>query len=284
MGHEHLRRREARVSQFASIDQGALRLQVRLPGPDQELMPGISWGRVDAFPTPAYWAYQVLARRILAPFKTHRLGRSLREEVVACLLGGYGLPAAVGNAAFDRLQRLGVLSGPASEELIYQHLCKPLLVNGRPVRYRFAKQKARYISSALNLLHHEEPRLQGGRALRDWLLKLPGIGPKTASWIARNWMDADDVAILDVHILKAGRLAGVFDASAKVERDYMLLEEQFLAFSHAMGLRPSELDAVIWAEMSASAATLQQLTERPDLRKRRTSQSKAHPMQARLID
>lgn len=272
------------MSQSASIDQGSLQLQVRLPEPDQELMPGVAWGRVDAFPTPAYWTYQVLARRILAPFKTHRLGRSLREEVVACLLGGYGLPAAVGNAAFDRLQHLGVLSGPASEELIYQHLCQPMLVNGRSVRYRFAKQKARYISAALNLLHHEDPPLQAGRALRDWLLRLPGIGPKTASWIARNWLDADDVAILDVHILKAGRLAGVFDASAKIERDYMELEEQFLAFSRALGLRPSELDAVIWAEMSASAATLRQLDERPSLRNRRTNQSEAHPMQARLID
>ncbi|MDZ3993341.1 hypothetical protein PspTeo4_24872 [Pseudomonas sp. Teo4] len=46
--------------------------------------------------------------------------------------------------------------------------------------------------------------LHSGRALRDWLLELPGIGYKTASWVARNWLDADDVAILDIHILRAG--------------------------------------------------------------------------------
>lgn len=279
------------MSQSASIYQGALQLQVQLPEADQELMPGVAWGRVDAFPTPAYWTYQVLARRVLSPFKSHRQGRTLCEEVVACLLGGYGLPAAVGNAAFERLQRLGVLSAPVSEAVIYEHLCEPLMINGRQVRYRFAKQKARYVSAAVNTLHAEEAPLQGGRALRDWLLQLPGVGPKTASWIARNWLDADDVAILDVHILRAGRLAGFFDASAKVERDYLELETRFLAFSQALGLRPSELDAVIWAEMSGSGATLRELGEEdaesvPSRRSKqgRARQREADPMQARLID
>lgn len=279
------------MSQSASIFHGALQLQVQLPEPEQELMPGVAWGRVDAFPTPAYWTYQVLARRMLSPFKTHRLGNSLCEEVVACLLGGYGLPATVGNAAFERLRHEGVLSASASEEVIYHHLCEPLAINGRQVRYRFAKQKARYVSGAVTILHSEEAPMQGGRALRDWLLKLSGVGPKTASWIARNWLDTDDVAILDIHILRAGRLAGIFDETAKVERDYMALESQFLAFSQALGLRPSELDAVIWAEMSASAATLRELTSvnvpvtKPRLGKTsRTRQSQADPLQARLID
>ena len=95
--------------------------------------------------------------------------------------------------------------------------------------------------------------------VRDWLLALPGIGYKTASWIARNWLDADDVAILDIHVLRAGALAGFFERELTVERDYLQLEDQFLKFSRAIGVRASELDAVIWLEMMSSSATVRNL-------------------------
>src|SRR6218665_2117072 len=37
---------------------------VELPPLTDEVLPGIAWGALDAFPTPAYWAYQVMARRV----------------------------------------------------------------------------------------------------------------------------------------------------------------------------------------------------------------------------
>jgi endonuclease III len=46
-------------------------------------------------------------------------------------------------------------------------------------------------------------------------MSLPGIGPKTASWIARNWLDADDVAILDIHIMRVGQVIGLFPLSKR---------------------------------------------------------------------
>ena len=98
-----------------------------------------------------------------------------------------------------------------------------------------------------------------GRILRDWLTKIPGIGFKTASWVARNWLDADDVAILDIHILRAGVLAGFFDAELTVERHYRELEDQFLAFSAGLGVRASELDALMWYEMMASRNSVAQI-------------------------
>jgi thermostable 8-oxoguanine DNA glycosylase len=108
-------------------------------------------------------------------------------------------------------------------------------------------------------LAHEHPPAESGRALRDWLVKSPGIGFKTASWVARNWLDADDVAILDIHILRAGALGGFLDETLTVERDYLDLEAQFLRFSHAIGVRPSELDAVIWFEMMSSPLSVKQV-------------------------
>ncbi len=247
------------MNQLAGICSGHLNVQVELPPADAEVMPGVAWGAVEAFPTPAYWAYQVLARRITCTTIAHKLGGDLVEEVAACLLGGYGIPAEVGLAAFRRLRDCGALRAPAGEAEILKLLSAPLDVGGRTVRYRFAAQKARYLGQALRLLAEEPAPAASGRALRDWLTHLPGVGLKTASWIARNVMDADDVAILDIHIVRAGELGGFFDPSLTVERDYLDLESLFLEFSHHLQVRPSELDSVIWLEMKQSPKSVSRL-------------------------
>jgi len=249
------------MSQLAGIFAGHLTVQVELPAADEELMPGLTWGAVEAFPTPAYWSYQVLARRVTGTTIQHRLGGDLVEEVAACLLGGHGIPSKVGLAAFQRLRNAGVLRQPTSEAEILRLLSEPLALGDRSIRYRFATQKSRYLSRALETLRSEIAPTQSGRALRDWLVKLPGIGLKTASWVARNTMDADDVAILDIHILRAGMLGGFFDPSMTVERHYLALEERFIEFSNHLKVRPSELDSVIWLEMKMSPLTVSRLLD-----------------------
>ncbi|MDO8289232.1 MAG: hypothetical protein Q7T44_08450 [Parvibaculum sp.] len=179
----------------------------------------------------------------------------MAEEVAACLLGGHGIPATVGLAAFEKLRNLGAFHNPIipSEKQIEAWLREPLQIGERKVRYRFAGQKARYLAAALPAVH-SAPEFSTGRKLRDWLLKLPGIGPKTASWAARNWMDADDVAILDIHIMRIGQAIGLFPRNLTIERHYFDLENQFLQLSQALDVRASELDAVIWYEMATSPA------------------------------
>src|SRR6185436_19848337 len=86
----------------------------------------------------------------------------------------------------------------------------------------------------------------------NWLLDIPGVGYKTASWIARNWLNSDDVAILDIHIQRAGRLVGLFPDELTVQKHYLKLEALFLEFSRTLGVKASELDAVIWMEMMSS--------------------------------
>ncbi len=247
------------MRQSAAVFAGAAVVQIDLPASDSCVLPGIPWGAIEAFPTPAYWTYQVMARRIIGIPPRHRLGVTLAEEVGACLLGGHGIPASVGLAAFRRLQSLGLLAGVPTESEVFELLSQPLDIGGRQVRYRFAKQKAYYVSEALYRLSAELPPLSSGRALRQWLIQLPGIGFKTASWVARNWLDADDVAILDIHILRAGALARFFEDNLTVERNYLELEEQFIRFAQAIGARPSELDAVIWFEMMSSPRTVTRL-------------------------
>lgn len=247
------------MTQSAAVLAGPVIVKVDLPPPDSDALPGVPWGAIEAFPSPAYWTYQVIARRVCGTQLRHRLGSSLAEEVAACLLGGHGIPASIGIAAFQKLRSHGVLDGKATESELFGLLSEPLDIDGRKIRYRFARQKARYLSVALSRLALELPPLTNGRALRDWLVQLPGIGFKTASWVARNWLDADDVAILDIHILRAGALARFFQEELTVERNYLELEEQFLRFSQAIGVRPSELDAVMWHEMMSSPRTVTQL-------------------------
>lgn len=250
-------------------------IQVELPSADIEVMEGVRWGSVDAFPTPAYWAYQVVARRLVGKPAGYRLGRTLAEEVAACLLGGHGIPATVGLAAYDRMRERGALSGaPVSEKDLEALLKEPLDVGGRSIRYRFATQKARYLAAALPLAH-AAPAFDVGRQLRDWLLAAPGIGHKTASWIARNWLDADDVAILDIHIMRVGQIIGLFPKNLTVERHYAELEERFLQFSNSLDVRASELDAVIWWEMASSPLTARHLIEH--LRVSDSNEDRARP-------
>ena len=249
------------MSQIVGFPTSTGSVQVELPDPECLVMAGVTWGAVDAFPTPAYWACQVLGRRLLGTPPQYRLGRTLVEEVGACLLGGYGIPASVGCAAYERLRERGAFDAcDGNEGQLANWLTEQLQVNGRPVRYRFARQKARYLAAALPIVK-SAPKFTSGRELRNWLLAVPGVGNKTASWIARNWLDADDVAILDVHILRVGRAVGLFSCNMTVERHYSELERQFLEFSAALGARASELDSIIWHEMATSSRAVRQLMD-----------------------
>lgn len=241
---------------------GSTMVNFYLPAESEEVIPGVKWGSIYAFPSPAYWKYQVLARRVQGTQICYQLGRTLVEEVGACLLGGHGIPASIGLAAYDHLKCRGAFDDRAPNETeLLAWLGEPIKHGDRTVRYRFAKQKAKYLAVALLKLEQEPAPNGSGRDLRDWLLDVPGIGYKTASWIARNWLDADDVAILDIHVLRAGRLGGFFKEGQTVERHYLKIEEQFIAFSAGLGVRASELDAVIWHEMMSSPYSVRQALE-----------------------
>ncbi len=239
----------------------------QFPEAQSEVLPGVQWGPIEAFPSPAYWAYQAWADEIQPHPLNYKLGSTLREEVGACLLGGHGIPASVGLAAFAHLKGKGAFAChlPSEGELL-AWLSEPLKLDGKTVHYRFARQKSRYLHAALSALHADDIPLHSGQALRNWLLSIPGIGFKTASWIARNWLDADDVAILDIHILRAGALAGFFTPGLTVERHYLQLEQEFLAFSRALSVRPSALDALMWYQMMSASHVVHDLLGRAKLR------------------
>jgi N-glycosylase/DNA lyase len=219
-----------------------------LPGPDEFVVPGVKWGAPELLFTPEYWAALCWVEQCSGCSKSLRLGETFIEETAACLLGGYGIKAEVGIAAFNRLRDVGLLSGDSVEESeIFRVLEQPLNIGGREVRYRFAKQRSHYLCETINGIVQEVPP-EDDLQLREWLLKFPGVGLKTASWITRNWKESDSVAVIDVHILRAGKMVGLFNGQ-KPETDYLELEGIFLKFADSMNVRPSVLDTLMWSQM-----------------------------------
>ena len=109
-------------------------------------------------------------------------------------------------------------------------------------------QKAKFLWHAIHAVDALPTELSP-RELRDYLTGVPGIGPKTASWIVRNHLDCDEVAILDIHILRAGAAIGIFESSADPSREYYQLEERFLQFCDAIDEPASLVDALMWDYM-----------------------------------
>ena len=223
--------------------------ELPLPPAESDVLPGIRWGSFDELLTPAYWKGQAWQHQELGTYDDLRLGRSLPEELAACVLGGYGMPAELGLAAYRRVRNRGLLDGAPSSSDLEHALSEPFVsARGNIRHYRFPRQKARYLSACLEAIEHMDPP-GSDIALRNLLMGLPGIGPKTASWIVRNHRGSDEVAIIDIHILRAGRHIGLFSATRGPHRHYLELETAFLEFARAIGVRSSFLDALIWDYM-----------------------------------
>jgi N-glycosylase/DNA lyase len=218
--------------------------------PEAEVIPGVKWGRPEWVPSPAFWL--VLAADgatdddYIAP-----AGTPLHHELGFCLLGGYGIKMEMNRAAWCKLQDEGVLEvgrAPTAEE-IEALLRQPIEIEGRLARFRFPRQRAIRLAGALRAIEDDPPTTISAHEFRRSLMKIPGIGPKTASWLARNWLGSDDVAIIDIHVLRAGQKMRLFRANVKLPADYNELEDRFLQFAEALSVRASLLDAIIWREM-----------------------------------
>jgi N-glycosylase/DNA lyase len=230
--------------------------RLSIPNPNRDVLPGMPWGRPEEIFTPAYWRAQVWFAEQANPKRTFALGQTLAEELVACLLGGYGVPAEINYAAFVAVREAGLIreDTPPDARQLEKVLRTPLQVGGRTVAYRFVVQRARYVSAALRALPCLMLDGSPGKAIRDHLLALPGVGYKTASWIVRNHFEAEDVAIIDVHVRRAGLLIGLFEEFHDPARHYRIMENRFLCFAEALGVRTSLLDAVIWSQMREAGA------------------------------
>lgn len=211
----------------------------------------VRWGEPWHLGSAAFWVAR--CREAVPAEYAYAFGSTLAEEVAACVLGGHGIPAQVGLAAYDHLRAQGLLEpdARASGDDLEDALRAPLDLAGRTIHYRFAAQRGQRLGAALRMLHEAGERPTDAVALRDWLLRLPGVGPKTASWIVRNHLGSDRVAIIDVHLLRAGVIAGIYDPAWTPTKDYHLLEDLFLAWADHGGISAAALDAIVWADMAS---------------------------------
>lgn len=241
------------IDESELIDKLSMEIE-RLPMPSQEFLPGIPWGFYSQLFTPAYWKLQYLMHNHTGNFSiNYKLGENIQEEIVACLLGGFGLKAELGLAAFDRLKKRDQIRFGTSFSVILQSLSEPFIISKRAIHYRFPNQKARFISAFLNRIDTQSIPLGNDVSLRKWLLSIDGIGPKTASWITRNYLDSERVAIIDIHIFRACVVMGLFPVGLDIQKDYFKLEEIFLLFCDRLGVQPSKMDALMWLQMKESS-------------------------------
>ncbi|MCU1445032.1 MAG: hypothetical protein JWP54_690 [Cryobacterium sp.] len=215
----------------------------------------VAWGQPWQFMSAAYWIGVTEEWRSVNPVRErpHRLGTTFAEEVVACMLGGHGVTFEMNVGAFHSLRQAGLIDDAnASTEELSAVLHQPLIIGERLISYRYPNQKASRIAEALGRLRNEPVPAEALDA-RDWLMTFRGIGPKTASWIVRNHYDTDDVAIIDIHIQRAGVQAGVFDPSWSPLRHYWTMERAFLEWARIGDVPAGDLDAVIWIKQAANA-------------------------------
>ena len=206
------------------------------------------WGLSGHLASAAFWIART--KDMPAGNGDHRLAGTLAGEVVACIVGGWGVKAEVGLAAYRELERAGIVrtDPPPEAAEVEDVLGRSFKVPGADgsVRYRFPSQRGGRVAAALRYLTEAERPPEDPRLLRAWLLGVPGVGPKTAAWIVRNRTGVNDVAIVDVHVRRAGIAAGFFDPDWRLPVDYDLFERTFLAVATLGGVGAATLDACIW--------------------------------------
>jgi thermostable 8-oxoguanine DNA glycosylase len=202
-----------------------------------------TWGRHDAFGSPAYWIVQA-ARGHYDQSVDQMHDSGLMAEVAFCILGGYGVSAEAAASAHRAVAPL-VAAGCSEADEYERYLLAPCPESGR--RYRFPRQRASRLAGAVRAHTEHTPPVEP-LELRDWLLALSGIGPKTASWIVRNYTGSDDVAIIDIWLIRALTACGVFQSNWDVRRDYFRYESAFLQYAALGEVRASALDLCIWSQ------------------------------------
>ena len=92
----------------------------------------------------------------------------------------------------------------------------------------------------------------------DELVRVKGIGPKTARFFVMHSRKGEKVATLDVHILKWLSEQGVENVPLQTPQNevtYKRLETEFLERAKKMGKSPAELDLEIWKKKAKKGLT-----------------------------
>lgn len=199
------------------------------------------WGRHDKFGTAAYWIDQTISGGYADDDALETM--DLTTATVWGLLHGHGVVAEVANAYLDEVMALLKNDETPSAAAVAEVLATPIKGFGL---YRYPNRKAAFISEAVTRLISDPPP-DDIDTLRDYLLQLRGVGPKTAKLIESGFRGPHaEVHVNDIHLRRALRLSGVFRAHWDVVQHYDRFETAFLQYARHGNVPPGALDSCIW--------------------------------------
>jgi N-glycosylase/DNA lyase len=200
-------------------------------------------------------------------WKTSTMPNALHDELLFCLLGGFGVSYELNRSAADAIAELDPFNAiddeglrRAVESVLSEPRFEPRRSDGSLRRYRFPARKAKLIVDASHWLRSQQSvseqldAMSCDRERRTFLCTCPGVGPKTASWVLRNVGLATELAILDIHLLRALRHSGRLDASVRLPRDYAEVEQTFLSWCAELNADPAAFDLFVWEWQRGSFA------------------------------
>jgi N-glycosylase/DNA lyase len=183
----------------------------------------------------------------------------MRRELLFCLLGGHGVSYETSCSALRLVDKLDVFA-PAHERetlrarlegLLDEPRFEPTRKDGSLRRYRFPRRKTELICRARDwvldagaLVEHLAARTCE-RDRRAWLVGCPGVGLKSASWLLRNTGWAHELAILDVHVMRAMTEAGIV-LEEELPGNYERIEALFLQWCERLDAASAVFDFFLW--------------------------------------
>lgn len=186
----------------------------------------------------------------------------LWRELVACILGSR-VRFEVAYSAIERMDKRHLFSEKrrASRFEQYEEQVTEVLsergASGDSVRYPFFRIRAKQIRRAAERLYGRKGGLRSfleySHDIRDARRRLAsevsGLGPKQASLFLRNIGYAENVAVLDIHVLTYMSWVGLTEGLVKsvpTMRKYEKLEDAFIKYANSFGCTPDHFDLAVW--------------------------------------
>jgi thermostable 8-oxoguanine DNA glycosylase len=195
----------------------------------------------------------------LAPADAVATEPGLRRELLFCLLGGHGVTFETSRSAAQAVDELDVFADDHDAASLHASIVatlesprfEPIRKDGTLRRYRFPRRKATLICQARAWLHESGSLAEQlamrtcERERRTWLVTCPGLGPKSASWLLRNTGWASELAILDIHVMRAMTDAGLLQ-EPRLSGGYERVEALFLDWCSELDAAPAVFDLFLW--------------------------------------
>ena len=170
------------------------------------------------------------------PFLDLKVKATIETELAFCI-------STANSSALSGLKFQKSLEGLSLNDLSVEEIERLMRESG----VRFASRKAEYIKIAIDKFDVVERALKlDDFSARRELLKLKGLGMKESSHFLRN-VGRKNLAIVDRHVLRWLEGEGY---KFKLPKDYTKAEEVLRRIAKEKRLTLSELDLIIWFEMT----------------------------------